>query len=91
MMETAVEAALKKKAEARGGKCYKLTSVRGIPDRIILLPVGKFAFVETKTDNGRISKIQMVTQKRLRDMGFLVFVVWKTCEIESVLDEIQTA
>ena len=90
MRETVVESALRQKVKARGGECYKLTAIRGIPDRLILLPGGIAAFAETKKPkDGRLSKIQMAIHRKLRKLGFRVYTIWETREIKPVLDELQ--
>ena len=50
MDEKTIENKLKKAVVKRGGLCVKFVSpsFAGVPDRIVLLPGGQVAFVETK-------------------------------------------
>lgn len=54
--ETLIEAALTGSVKALGGKSIKLTpwgtGIKGIPDRLILLPHGRVWFIETKRPKG---------------------------------------
>lgn len=71
----------------RGGRAMKLTSpsMRGMPDRMILLPGGHIGFVEVRSP-GKPSRDFQIEQ--LRKLGFQVFVIDSPEMIESVLDEI---
>lgn len=48
MLEKIIEKRLKGKVESLGGRAIKLDSVKGIPDRLILIPGGHVLFVEVK-------------------------------------------
>lgn len=91
MREKTVERALCDKVKERGGRCIKLTSEKGLPDRLVVLPGNKIAFIETKTRGGRLSAIQISTHARLKKIGCFIYVIWETKEIEGILNEIQTA
>lgn len=60
-----------------GGMAIKLpaTHLLGLPDRLCLLPGGKMFFVEVKTTGKQPTIIQLAFHKRLRAMGFYVYVV----------------
>lgn len=77
--EKELEQYLVKRAKALGGECYKWTSpnVTGVPDRILLGPKGSLAFVEVKSPKrtGRLRKNQAVVIRRLKSLGFRVFVI----------------
>lgn len=72
MKESAIERDLRTAVEAAGGRCLKLPAIlyRGIPDRMVLLPMGRVFFVELKTDRGRPSRTQAVFRNFLRSIGF---------------------
>lgn len=76
-IESAIENRLKKEVEKSipGAKCYKWVcpGMTGVPDRIILLPGGKIAFVETKAPGKRERARQVYVQGILRKLGFAVF------------------
>ena len=50
MRERDIELKLRDAVKAVGGLCWKFTSpgTSGVPDRIVLMPKGRIAFVETK-------------------------------------------
>lgn len=50
MREKSMEAKLVAAVKAAGGVCWKFTfpGTAGVPDRIVLLPSGRIAFVEVK-------------------------------------------
>ena len=59
------------------GLCLKLLSqhTTGLPDRLCLLPGGKAFFVEVKTTGKKPRKIQEFIHKKLRSLGFRVYVL----------------
>ena len=75
--ERNIEQALRKKIEDSipGAKCLKFVSpgYSGVPDRIILLPGGRVAFVELKRPGKTPRQRQLFVQSRLRRLGFRVF------------------
>lgn len=75
MRESAVESALREAARVVGGACWKLTSRRGAPDRLLLLPGGRVALVETKAPGGRLSPVQRHVLDTLRGLGHQAYVV----------------
>lgn len=78
-MENAIEEKLRKRVKRYGGRCLKWVSPgeAGVPDRIVLLPGGRIAFVETKRPKGGVlSPLQKYWGRTLRGMGFDVWVVW---------------
>ena len=76
-MESKLEAKLKRKVEALGGKCYKWVSpgTRGIPDRLIIMPDGGIHFVETKWGKNGLSPQQKLIQKIFNSFGLKVHVI----------------
>ena len=77
MRESAIEKWMKRKIEEKGGRFYKWVSpgCRGVPDRIMIMPGGRIAFVELKADHGRLSRIQARMHGILRRLGCMVYVV----------------
>lgn len=57
--------------------CVKLVSpsLAGLPDRMIVAPGGQVAFVELKSEVGRLSKLQKIVIERMRALGAKVWVV----------------
>lgn len=91
MLESEVEAKLRKEVEKIGGKAYKFISDgnRGVPDRLVCLPGGRVVFVETKRPKGgRLSKLQEYRIKELRALGFDARVVNTYELIEAFIREV---
>lgn len=67
MREKEIEQALVRAVRLRGGLCPKWTSpgMDGVPDRIVLLPRGKMAFVETKAPGRKLRPLQLRRKKQL--------------------------
>ncbi len=75
MKEKNVEAYLRDQAKGKGGKAYKFVSPGndGVPDRLVCLPGGRIAFVETKAPGKTSTPLQTRRQEELRALGFTVF------------------
>lgn len=91
MREKTIEQALVKAVKGRGGICPKFTSpgMDGMPDRLVLLPQGRIAFVEMKAPGKKPRPLQLHRHKELRQLGFLVYVLDNPRQIGGILDEIQ--
>ena len=92
MREREIEQKLIDAVKAQGGVCWKFTSpgTAGVPDRIILMPMGRIAFVEVKAPGERPRKLQLARHHLLRRLGFRTFVLDNPEQIGVILDEIQT-
>lgn len=75
--EKVFERELSKFVEESGGMAVKLLSqfIKGLPDRMFLLPGGAVVFVEFKSTGKRPTKIQSYIHAKIRALGFLVYVV----------------
>lgn len=74
--EVSIEDTLGRHAKARGVWAIKfIPVVRGLPDRILLAPDGRVAFVELKKRGKRPTRIQAAIHRRLRRLGFPVVVI----------------
>jgi hypothetical protein len=93
MREKQIEKKLIMEVKKRGGICPKWVSpgFDGVPDRIVLLPHGKFAFVEVKAPGEKPRPLQVSRHKLLRRLGFRVYVLDNESEIGGMIDEIQSA
>ena len=89
MLEKQIERKLTEEVKKLNGMCLKQTSLAGIPDRLVLMPGGKMAFVELKAPGKKPRKLQQVRIKQLRKMGFMCFVVDGPEMISDVLDSIK--
>lgn len=91
MREKYIEQQLARDVKKRGGLCEKWNSgTAGWPDRIVLLPDGKFGFVEVKAPGKEPKALQIHRHEQLRALGYRVFILDKSGQIGGVLDEIQT-
>ncbi len=89
MSEKKIEQALVSAIKAQGGVCWKFVSpgTAGIPDRIILMPMGRIAFVEVKAPGESPRKLQLARHRLLRRLGFKTFVLDNPEQIGGILDD----
>jgi hypothetical protein len=73
--EKVIEQYFRDEIKAIGGRAYKFVSPGndGVPDRLACLPYGLIVFVELKAPGKTSRPLQVLQQKRLRDLGFIVF------------------
>ena len=91
MRERDIEQALRKTVRQRGGIALKFVSpgMNGVPDRLVLMPNGRAAFVETKAPGKKMRPLQIKRKAQLESLGFLVYCVDDIRQIGGVLDEIE--
>jgi len=82
------EAVLVRRIERLGGKCLKGEVVAGFPDRIVLLPGGRVAFVELKTPNGVVSALQREWMADLKALGFRVGLCHDIKEVDEFVESL---
>lgn len=89
MREKTVEEYLRDEIKKLGGKAYKFVSPgnAGVPDRLVLLPGGKIAFVELKAPGKKPTNLQLAQQRRIRGLGFQVYVVDSKIEVNEFIKE----
>ena len=74
--ETPVERALVAAVSARGGLAIKLApTMRGLPDRLILLPNGEMRLVELKAPGETPRESQKMVHRHLEAMGHPVTTI----------------
>lgn len=75
--EKVIERKLAEAVKANGGMCIKLLcdNLLGLPDRMVLMPHNKIAFVELKTTGQKPRRIQVFMHNKLRNLGFRVEVI----------------
>jgi hypothetical protein len=90
MMERDVERKLVKAVKHNGGVCWKFTSpgTAGVPDRIILMPGCRIAFVEVKKPGEKPRPLQLSRHRLIRQLGFKVFVLDNTADIPKIMKEV---
>ena len=91
MLEREIEKKLVDGVRKLGRRAYKFVSPGndGVPDRIVVLPGISPVFVELKTETGRLSSLQNVQIKRLKDLGQDVRVLYGLEDVKRFLEEIQ--
>jgi hypothetical protein len=88
--EKFTEQKLVKEVKKRGGLCEKWNSgTSGWPDRIVILPEGKLAFVEVKAPGKEPRPLQLHRHEQLRSLGYKVYVLDSPEQIGGILDGIQ--
>ena len=92
MSEKHIEQKLVKAVKAAGGIAPKFINpgLAGMPDRLVLLPDGKIAFVEVKGYRLKPRPLQIKRHETLRRLGFKVYVLDEQRQIGVILNEIQT-
>ena len=90
MEEKRIEQKLVKMTSQSGGVALKFISpgCAGVPDRLVLMPGGKAAFVEVKAPGRKPRPLQIRRISQLQRLGFQVFVLDGTEQIEEVLQKI---
>ena len=88
--EKQIEHALTLMVKARGGIAPKFVSpsFAGMPDRLVLLPGGVFAFAELKAPGMKPRALQLARHRLLRDLGFKVYVIDGIEQIGGMLNEL---
>ena len=91
MRESTIESRLREEAKKRGGMAIKFISpgLNGVPDRLVLMPCGRVAFIELKAPGKTPRASQLKRKEQLERLGFRVYVVDGVEQIGGVLNEIQ--
>ena len=92
MLEKEIEKFLVREVKKLGGISFKFISPgnAGVPDRIVILPIGKVIFVELKTDKGKLTKLQEVQIKKISDLGADARVLRGIEGVKEFINEIQS-
>lgn len=88
MQERQVEHYLGRQVKIHGGVSLKLTSVIGIPDRLVLLPEGRCVFVELKRSKEKARRIQVKRMEQLECLGFKTFVANSYHQVDELLRQV---
>lgn len=84
--EAALERYLFNRVRGLGGMAIKMApTVKGLPDRLIILPFGRMYLVELKADGGKLSPTQQHWHTRVGQMGVDVYVLTGLAEIDEFL------
>lgn len=93
MREKTTEQKLVKAIKNIGGVAPKFVSpgFDGMPDRIVLLPGGRIAFVEVKAPGCKPRPLQVSRHEMLRKLGFKVYVLDDERQIGGIIDGINNS
>ena len=92
MREKTVEQKLVSEVKKAGGICPKWVApgFDGVPDRIVMFPGGRIAFVEVKAPGEKPRPLQAARHELLRRLGFRVYILDEIEKIGGIIDEIRT-
>ena len=92
MLEKEVEKKLVTAVQLMNGVAVKFVSpgFAGMPDRLVLLPGGRMAFVEVKRPGEQPRPLQKARHRMLQRLGFKVYVLDSVEKIGGIIDEIRT-
>lgn len=87
MRERTIERSLVTHVKQMGGMALKFVSpgLAGVPDRLVLLPGGRCAFVELKAPGKTLRPLQAFRQKQLEALGFPYYVVDRMDAVDAVI------
>ena len=90
MSEKYIEQKLVAAVKSMGGIAPKFVSpgFNGMPDRLVLLPIGRIAFVELKAPGKMMRPLQVRRKRQLEALGFLVYCIDSLEQIDEVLQAI---
>lgn len=92
MLEKEVEKKLceRVKKELRG-IAFKFVSpgFNGVPDRIILVPMGRIYFVETKAPGKKLRKLQEWVRGLISDLGFVVLRIDTIEKVDAFIRQVK--
>jgi len=90
MREKDIEAKCRFIAIAAGGILWKWTSPgrAGVPDRILILPGGRVAFVEFKAPGKKPTVQQLACHRVLTDLGVRVAVIDDPAAFARLIEEV---
>ncbi len=93
MREKQIENKLAMEVKKAGGIALKFVSPSfdGMPDRLVLIPDGRVAFVELKAPGKTPRPLQLARHRLLRSLGFRVYVIDSVEQIGGMLDDLRAA
>ena len=88
--ERDIERKLKKRVEGMGGICFKfISSISGVPDRLVLMAGGRIVFVELKRPEEKPRPLQQRQIEKIRKLGFRVEVIDSEEGIEELIQSLE--
>ncbi len=92
MLESEVEKRLCKRVKNElHGRAFKFVSpgFNGVPDRIVLVPMGRIYFVETKAPGKNLRKLQRYVRGLIQSLGFTVLRIDTTEKVDDFIRQVQ--
>ena len=89
--EKKLEKRLSSEVKALGGWSIKLPAylVRGLPDRLLLMPHGRAYFAEIKTTGEVLTPVQKLIRSRIEALGFTVYTIDSDEALSLIIKEIE--
>lgn len=89
MRESKIEKHLSARVKEMGGLCWKFTSpnLRGVPDRVVILTLGRFCWVELKAPGKKPTALQLRRHAELRLRGHRVVVLDSVEAVDAFVGE----
>ena len=93
MRENFIERKLVEAVKKKGGLAPKFISpgLDGVPDRLVLLPGGRMAFIELKAPGKELRPLQVRRKRQLEALGFWVYCIDSPEQIGGIIHEIQAS
>lgn len=90
MREQMIEKKFMDAVKKMGGIAPKFVSpgLDGVPDRLVLLPMGRMVFVEFKAPGKKVRPLQIRRKKQLESLSFQIYCVDSIEQIGGVIDAI---
>ena len=91
ILEKKLEKRLSNEVKALGGWSIKLPAyiVRGLPDRLLLMPHGRAYFAEIKTTGEDLTPVQKLVRSKIEALGFKVYKIDSEEALSLTLKEIE--
>ncbi len=89
MQESTLEKRLRLEVGKHGGLALKFISPgkRGVPDRLVLVPMGRAVFVEMKAPSKPLEPLQKKRTEELKNLGFKVYKIDSNTDIKNFIQE----
>lgn len=83
-----LERKLNEEVKKLGGMSIKLLpfQLKGLPDRMLLMPTEVIVFVEVKTTGKKLKPMQLIVKNKLERLGFAYFIISTKQELNDLLD-----
>lgn len=91
MRESTIEKYLALRIKKAGGLCWKFTSpnLRGVPDRLVILTLGRAFWVELKAPGKKPTALQLRRHAQLHNLGHKVVVLDTIEAVDAFVGEFQ--